>query len=89
MKLENWSVVTRDPYSPPEYGIYLAGSVYGHATRPDGQKITTSRIVEVNGRKVTTASGSIYEVGEVNPEYAKYLLEQGKPINPDNPIKLI
>lgn len=94
-QLKNWSVVQSpngDPYLPPEmFGIYLAGEIYGRGGRfVDGKKVWTSRVVSVNGRMITTKSGSVYElVGDPEPEYLAFLKEIDKEYDPINPIKVI
>ena len=74
MRIENWSLCTTlfDPYKPPElHAKKVHGNVYGHPTYPDGEEITTSRIIEVNAatHTVKTVSGSVYELGAVDPGY--------------------
>jgi hypothetical protein len=94
-QLKNWAVVqspNMDPYMPPEaYGIYLSGEIYGRGGRfTDGKRVTTSRVVSVDGRLITTQSGSVYElVGDPEPGYLSYLKETGKEYNKENPIKVI
>jgi hypothetical protein len=81
-----------DPYLPPEaFGIYLAGEIYGRGGRfVDGKKVTTSRVVSVDGRMITTKSGSVYElVGDPESGYLDFLKEIGKEYDPINPIKII
>ena len=72
MRLENWSI-TRGLYEAPEQGCNLIGDVYGHPTRPDGRHVRTSKVVRVDfiTRTIETISGSIYELGEVDPNYEK------------------
>ncbi|MDY6958323.1 MAG: hypothetical protein SVK08_04125 [Halobacteriota archaeon] len=71
MKLENWSVVSNaTPYTAPEAIVpSLQGYVYNHPKHEDGKHVITSHIVAVYGRKVQTWSGSIYELGKVDPKY--------------------
>ena len=72
MKLENWSVVAgmANPYQAPEQCVQcLHGTVYGHPRFEDGSSITTSRIVRAQGGIIETFSGSLYELGEVDPVY--------------------
>lgn len=79
MKLENWSVTARptDPYQAPElWGSCLRGDVKGHPKLGDTE-VTTSLIKNVNGRIVTTHSGSIYELGKVDEDYVKWCEENG------------
>ena len=72
MRLENWSIV-HGAYKAPEQRGYLIGDVYGHPTRPDGRRVRTSVIVAVDpiAEAVKTYSGSIYELGEADPDYEK------------------
>jgi len=94
-QLKNWAVVqspNTDPYLPPEaFGIYLGGEIYGRGGRfVDGKRVVTSRVVSVNGRMITTKSGSVYElVGDPEPGYLDYLKEIGKEYDPINPIRVI
>jgi len=73
--LECWSVVEDDDgYMAPELRTkYLRGRVYGHRDKEDGTHVTTSRIVNANGRRVTTSSGSIYELGNPSAAYLEHL----------------
>ncbi len=82
MKLQNWGITNNDTgYTAPELIIYKAvGNVYGHPTRPDGQYIHTSGIVEIDLKKryIITRSGNKYILGRMNPEYAKYVRDNKK-----------
>lgn len=72
MRIENWSIVTKpDPYLAPELrGQYLHGKVYGNPSFADGEEVTTSRIaLAVGNDAIRTKSGSIYELGAVDPAY--------------------
>lgn len=73
MRLENWSIVViGDFYTPPEMRRQcLDGFVYGNPRFADGEHITTSGIVlrPPENDCVSTVSGSLYELGEVSPEY--------------------
>ena len=69
-RLENWAIVGSNPYYPPEcQSLCLKGDVYGHELHFDGKCIRTSTIEGIEGELVKTYSGSLYELGEVNPEY--------------------
>lgn len=90
-RLEEWAITEYepDPYTPPEArGIHLSGIVTGHPKWADAHRVTTSRVVEVNGRIVTTRSGSIYRLGEVSENYLKWLTEHGYKHDPENPIRV-
>jgi hypothetical protein len=74
VKLENWFLVygDYDPYKPPECNTqHLAGKVFGNPNFNDGEEIRTSPIVGKEGDKIVTKSGSVYELGEVLPDYEK------------------
>jgi hypothetical protein len=89
--INGWSITSpADPYIPPEMlPISIHGAVTGHPHFDDGAKITTSRIVEANGRIVMTQSGSTYILGDVDPGYLAYLPTIGRVYNPDAPVKVI
>ncbi len=93
VRLEQWLVDytdTDDGYIAPEAKHRsLVGTIYGHPRRPDGDKIRTSRIVNVDGRRVTTGSGTVYELGEVHPEYLKWMVRSGYVYDEDAPIRVI
>lgn len=80
--LRRWSVV-RDPYKAPEVSATrLAG------LRDDAKHVTTSIIKKVNGREITTQSGSVYILEDIDPDYLKYLNDTGEHYNPENPIRV-
>lgn len=72
MRLENWSIVQRnpDPYKAPELQRqYLHGKIFGHPDYEDGTEITTSAIWAIRDNLIITKSGSEYALGEVDPKY--------------------
>lgn len=70
MKLENWAVVGHNPYLAPELQYQqLQGTVFDHPRFADGTFITTSAVAGVEDGRIRTKSGSLYTLGEVNPEY--------------------
>lgn len=80
------------PYTAPEQlQPRLQGRVEGHLWFKDGDSITTSSIVSVDGRIVTTKSGSIYQLMEVNPVYKDWVAKNRPDIQWDdeNPIRII
>lgn len=90
MKLENWQV-TYTKYYPPNFSHpHLYGNVYGHDTIVDGKDITTSRVVNVIGRKAYTSSGSVYELGTPSSAYVKWCKDNNLHIPTEEvPILLI
>lgn len=83
MRLEQWAVTysagtIMDPYKAPElYHKGLCGAVYNNPEFNDGEIITTTRLVKIERQEdgkvlATTRSGSVYELGEVNPLYEEF-----------------
>ena len=74
-RLENWAFVGRNPYASPEMQQYgLKGFVYNHPRGifKDGDEIITSAISHLNEHgQIVTKSGTVYELGEIDPEYEK------------------
>lgn len=90
VRIENWHVsMVGDIYTPPEcYVPILCGQVYGHPRFPDGDDINTSDIVNVNGREVTTRSGTLYILGEPSAKYVQWCKDKGHHVPTDEtPIK--
>lgn len=91
VRIEHWAVA--DAHGASEYEApesrprALVGRVFGHPRKQNGEFVKTSEIVEVIGRRVTTASGTVYLLGQVDPMYADYLLEQGRVLDEDEPIR--
>lgn len=82
-QLENWSIIA-DEWSAPELGkMYLFGT-----RTEDSKPVRTSRIVSVNGKEITTNSGSIYVLGVPDKEYLEWLKEKKIAFDELNPIKL-
>lgn len=81
--LYKWSVsLNPSPYIAPEANFpRLAGWRV-----EDDIQVLTSRIVKAEGRNVTTSSGSVYILEEIDPEYLKWMRKFGYTYNPINPI---
>lgn len=93
-KLENWATITSpDPWLAPELQrLYLVGTVYNHSDperHPDGKEIRTSYIVEAQGRVVKTASGSVYKLGRIDPDFREFLRTERPGWDWRNPITVI
>jgi len=73
-KLFKWSVCTRgnDFFTPPEC---MRPCLHGFREEADGslKEVSTSYMVEVDGRNITTYSGSVYTLQDIAPEYLQYL----------------
>jgi hypothetical protein len=75
-KIENWSIVSIDdnPYKAPELkDKVVCGEAYGHKSFPDGAKIRTSSIMEINLKEgYVLTKNTKYTLGEINPVYKKW-----------------
>ena len=83
--LTNWSVQYRpsDPFKAPEQCAQcLAG-----LRVEDNKHVLTSAIEDVDGRRITTWSGSVYILEDVSVEYLAFLKQIGHEYDPENPIK--
>lgn len=84
--LFRWKVVSKDdsPYIAPEQRVvYLWGF-----RDQDEYPVHTTRIVSVNGREVTTKSGSIYILEDIDPDYLAWMIKNNIDWDDQNPIKI-
>lgn len=82
-QLNCWSVVgdKLDVYKAPEQRSFcLVGKL------DSGAMIKTSMIVKAEGKVITTRSGSLYVLGEIDPNYLKFIKDNNISYNKDNPI---
>lgn len=79
MRITDWSV-GGGPYDAPEVRR-LSG------TLENGKQITTSPIVDANGRSVRTRSGSLYLLGDISTDYLKWMQENNIAYDHEQPIK--
>jgi hypothetical protein len=97
-RLENWSVRGSwhaeqvDLFKAPETILLcLVGKVYNHPKSDkhhDGKEIITSPIQDVHGITIVTGSGTVYILGEIDPNYKQWLEDNGYSYNSENPIKI-
>ena len=91
VKIECWSTTesNNNPFLPPEIkNLSVRGKVYGHPEYTDGNIIKTSPIQSIQGKTVYTMN-TIYELGEPDPEFIKWMKAEGIFFNPEEPIKII
>lgn len=92
VKIENWHVTIGEDnlYTPPEaQDLHLVGHVTDHPSLANGI-IQTSSIVNVDGKFVTTRSGTVYELGTPDPKYVEWCYANQVHVpTEDEPIRLI
>lgn len=87
--IDRWAVVA-DPFAAPEvHCIRLVGTVTGHPKKPDGTVVRTSPVMTVDGRCCTTATGTVYRLGDPSPGYRAWLFENRPLWDPANPITMV
>jgi hypothetical protein len=84
-KLHKWSVKTdTDPYIAPEC---RSTRLVGYRDEETEHRVVTGPIVKVDGTTITTYSGSVYLLQEIDPNYKVWLDDHGHIYDPENPIK--
>lgn len=71
-RLEDWAIITTEQnplLAPKLLAKCLTGKLYNHPKFDDGVNVTTSAFTAQTDGCVVTNSGSIYELGAINPEY--------------------
>lgn len=77
-RLEQWSLVIRDPWLPPEaQRAYVNGKIYNDLRFSEGKSVTTSRVQEIDPEyKWVRTKSRIYDLGEMHPDFRAYLEQQ-------------
>lgn len=90
-RLEAWSTTAFDPRLPTREpgNLCVQGNVYGREGFADGDHILTMPVTSFQGRTIVTKSGSTYLLGEPDPEFVAFLAEEGRPFDPENPIRFV
>lgn len=95
-RLENWHTTsTGGAYLAPESAeTSICGDCYGRydvlidgTSMTDGTRITTGPVVELEGRTVTTSSGSKYLLGAPDPTWVTWMAEKGIAFDPAKPLR--
>ena len=77
VNIENWSVVDNNsPYTAPEARVIRLCGFIKDERWPDGNEVSTSRILSVDGNKVETRN-TIYILGEADPGFVKFCEDAG------------
>lgn len=90
-RLEDWVLeLTGSPYQPPEARHrFLTGRVYGNPAFADGHRIRTGVLIRTRGRVVMTASGSLYLLGAVDPNYREWIAtHHPEEWDDENPVRI-
>lgn len=85
--LEQWFVPDTSHYRDGK--ICLVGVVTGHPKKPDGSLVQTSPVAKVEGRLITTESGTLYWLGEPEPAYRQWLAVHRPNWDPEHPVTVL
>lgn len=93
IRVEEWRTVAlqRTPYDAPETcPVAISGRVPPGADprKPEGSPITTSPIAAIEGRIVTTRSGTRYLLGRIDKGFRAWLREHRPEWNHREPIAI-
>jgi hypothetical protein len=83
--LHRWSTTRYDnnPYEAPEAKPLC---LFGYRDQ-ETESVITTPIKEVDGCKITTKSGSIYILEDIDPSFLQWMQDNGIHFDPKNPIK--
>jgi hypothetical protein len=83
--LHRWSVtqINDNPFLAPEANPACLRGI----RETDGKCVRTSPIVKVDGKQITTNSGTVYILDDMDPDFRLWLEEEGIEYDPENPIK--
>jgi hypothetical protein len=83
-RIERWACVCPKNEDEGVVPIRIYGVLVG-----SGSEIVTSAVEEVEGKVVRTRSGSVYELGDVDPAYLAEMKANKYPFDPEHPIKVL
>lgn len=77
-RFENWSIqVHLGQYRPPRLissTIYLCGNIYGHEHVPNGRRIKSAKLVEIDIRdRIAHTTDAVYRLGRPDKWYVEWL----------------
>jgi hypothetical protein len=85
-KLYHWSLQVKvDPYASPESQLADVRLV-GYRDN-EAQAVITSALAKIEGKTVTTRSGYVYLLQDIDPAYEAWMKSEGITYDPENPIK--
>lgn len=85
--LYKWKVVPmyNQPYLPPEANSICLSGYRDNENFP----VKTTPIKEVNGREITTLTGSVYILEDIDVDYLSWCIDNNIEYDYDNPIKIL
>lgn len=84
IRLHRWSVTqaSDNPFLAPEANPACLLGI----RESDGKYVRTSPIAKVEGKEITTKSGTVYILEEMDPDFRHWLEEEGIEYDPENPV---
>lgn len=89
VRIEKWRLLESSgaDVTAPRLGFRLRGHVYGHPNHRDGEKLTTSEVLGVEGSVVYCKSRR-YLLGEPSDEWVNALQARGLAYDASDPLRL-
>jgi hypothetical protein len=82
--LHKWSLMEhRDPFMAPEVSHKR---LVGYRD-DDPRQVITGPITKIDGNRITTYSGSVYILEDIDPAYLQWMKDNGYNFDPENHIK--
>lgn len=79
-RIEEWELYTLRPHDGSRHGLH--GRISGRAGFSDGTRAYTSELVALQPReKIAVTRNSVYELGEVSPDFVESLKTLGKSLD--------
>ena len=90
VRIEKWRLLESAgaDVTTPNLGFRLRGQVFGHPNHRDGEKLTTSEILRVEGNIVYCRS-RLYQLGEPSQEWINALKARGLVYDESDPLRLM
>ena len=90
VRIEKWRLLEGSDadVTAPQIGFRLRGHVYGHPTYKDGEKLTTSEVLKVEGNIVVCKSRR-YLLGDPSLEWVNALRARGLTYDASDPLRLM
>ncbi|HEY9684521.1 MAG TPA: hypothetical protein V6C86_23265 [Oculatellaceae cyanobacterium] len=87
VRMENWRIVESSGVSQTaqSMGFRLRGRAYGHPSYPDGEQITTSEILKVEGSRIF-CKNRVYFLGQPSPEFLEMVTKLNVTFDNSNPL---
>lgn len=85
IRIDHWRAIRVEDWSTAPVMLAPGARIHGRLDNDARKPILTTPVFSVDGRVVTTSSGSRYELGAPDPEYDAWLESQGITLDTTRP----